>query len=465
MTLADTALYIERARLGRYVNIGAELYQKLAIDRKAAAQFYTTPITAELLAGLTIRESDMGSEEWGDADMMRRHVLVDMTCGTGTLLRAGYGRIQSFHERNGGTAESLLDLHRGAIEAGIRGTDIFPIATHLTTSSLEMMGWGEKHEDTNIGWLAVGTLSSTHVHTQKKKRKMSDSWKTGALEYTATDAITDLFGDTFGRESGTGTDAKGHSVEIRNGSARWILMNPPYSRTRGGSSAFNIDGLSADEKAKCQKKWAILIKDAPVNKIAGMASSFLYIACRKVRPGGRIGFVLPLTAAAADKWSGIRQYIELNFKDIIAVAAAGGHRDMRLSHDTHMNEMLLVAERKTGGGGARSPIKCVTLKKPLRHITESLETVRAILESSGRVSEETPYVPVRVGNEEMGHVAVMDAGGDGGPWHMLGVSHVDLGRTAGKLCSGGLRLMNGQSMQITVGMATIGDVFAVGAYP
>ena len=53
------------------------------------------------------------------------------------------------------------------------------------------------------------------------------------------------------------------SVDVHHGSADWILMNPPYSRTRGGQSAFDLReldgagpeavpetmGISAEERA------------------------------------------------------------------------------------------------------------------------------------------------------------------------------------------------------------------------
>lgn len=119
-------------------------------------------------------------------------------------------------------------------------------------------------------------------------------------------------------------------------------MNPPYSRTRGGQSAFDIAGLINRERAACQKRWRELVKGEPVNNRAGMAASFLALARQKVKPGGRIGFVLTLTAAFADAWSGAQQMIEEDFEDIIAVTASEGS----LSADTGMQEMLLSATRR-----------------------------------------------------------------------------------------------------------------------
>lgn len=227
LATARTLDKIERAReiiemesLGRYINVGAELFPVLSEDRKEAAAFYTQPATAELLACLTLPFSLMSKKKWGDAHLFKHKTLADLTCGTGTLLRAGYRRIQSFHEYCGGTVESYTTLHRIAMERGLVGTDISPIATHLTSSSLAALGSGEPYATSNIGWLSVG----------------GEEGRTGALECFSSESRTglaDLFSEAGGVSSG-GTAVGSPVVVVEDVSIDWILMNPPYSRTRGG---------------------------------------------------------------------------------------------------------------------------------------------------------------------------------------------------------------------------------------
>ena len=98
---------IENAGLGLHINVGAELFPKLSEDRKQAAAFYTQAATAELLATLTIRKDDLSEDEWKDSELFSKRCVADLACGTGTLLRAGYRRVQSLHEasvRGGGNA-------------------------------------------------------------------------------------------------------------------------------------------------------------------------------------------------------------------------------------------------------------------------------------------------------------------------------------------------------------------------
>lgn len=96
--LVEAVNEIEMAGLGLHINVGAELFPKLSADRKRAAAYYTQAPTAELLAALTIRQGDLPKEEWIDNTLFSKRYLADLACGTGTLLRAGYRRIQALHE-------------------------------------------------------------------------------------------------------------------------------------------------------------------------------------------------------------------------------------------------------------------------------------------------------------------------------------------------------------------------------
>ncbi len=177
---------IELAGLGLHINVGAELFPKLSEDRKQAAAFYTQPATAELLAGLVIRQDDLTLEEWANPKLFSKKSLADLACGTGTLLRAGYRRIQNIHETSGGTVESVSELHQHAMETGLIGTDISPIAAHLTSASLAAIGQGKPYGDTKIGWVNVGGETST----------------TGSLEYFDVPSLADMFQNVAGRSTG-----------------------------------------------------------------------------------------------------------------------------------------------------------------------------------------------------------------------------------------------------------------------
>ena len=446
--LIEAVGVIEDADLGKHINVGAELFPKLASDRKESAAFYTQPATAELLASLTIRQSDKLESEWGRSDFLRRSIIADLACGTGTLLREGYLRVQTLHEWAGGTEDSVAALHCGAMEHGLRGTDISPIAAHLTSSSLANIGKGESYGETQIGWVKVGGRTAL----------------TGALEYLEATFTEDLFGQSLGRAGGVQHEAS--SVEVRHGSVDWILMNPPYSRTRGGQSAFDLKGLTEEDRKRCQKRWGVLVNDKPARLRAGMAASFLVLAKHKVKAGtGRIGFVLPLTCAFADTWTETRRMVEAEFTDIVLIATASGAslKQASFSADTGMEEMLLVAtRRKHPQKKGRALLHCVTLYEPCTRNGEAREVTRAIEQAKAQCTATNMTHPITVGNSEIGCITVMYANGEGLPWNMVGVIHGGLALAADALTRGTLDHIAGTPIPLGLEMGTIEDIFHVG---
>ena len=98
------------------------------------------------------------------------------------------------------------------------------------------------------------------------------------------DAVVDLFEEVAGRSSGT--EVEGNQILIKDNSVKWILMNPPYSRTRGGQTTFDVAGLNKQEqRSLSENDGKKLVKHAPVNNRAGMAASFLALANEKVKLG------------------------------------------------------------------------------------------------------------------------------------------------------------------------------------
>ena len=460
---------IEIANLGLQLNVGAELFPKLSDDRKESAAFYTQPSIAELLSALTIRKDDLSGEEWSSASLFSKRRIADLACGTGTLLRAGFQRVSAMHEDSGGTRQTVARIHNDAMERGIIGTDISPIAAHLTMSSLAALGHGEAFGSTQISWVGVGD---------------GPGW-TGSLEYLVSDQVTDLLGSLTGVASGDSTISRAshrqssRAVSIPNTSIDWILMNPPYSRTRGGQSAFDVRDLSMEQRRATQKRWGDILQGKrvtfhdginvkldpptpiPANKKAGMGASFVALAARKLKPGGRMGFVLPLSAAFADSWKETRAFIEKEFVDIVAVTIESGKAigSNALSADTNINEMLLIGKRNDSEESTRS-ITCVTLHEAPMQCGVAAEVAKSILVACEKVSARNPVTVVKMGND-IGQCVEFDVK-DGKPWSSLGVVHGDLALATEKLKRGKFRLPSESSKDHELAMCTIDDLFDVG---
>ena len=445
--LLEATQRIKARRLGAHINVGAELFPKLSDDRKTAAAYYTQPPAAEFLAAMTVTRKSLPSGiSWADANLWDHAKLADLACGTGTLLRAGYRRVAALHQRSGAaTPDSMTRLHKAAMETGIYGTDISPIAAHLTASSLAALGDGNPYGATHVGWVRVGGTPA----------------KAGALEYFEADEMDDLFG-TAGERSAGVEEEPPSSVYVGDDSLCWVLMNPPYSRTRGGQSAFDVAGVSDEERKACQRRWRDLARGKSNNQ-AGMAASFLALADQKLSPGGRLGFVLPLTAAFADSWTTTRKLVETGYDDIVAIAfSAGGALGREaVSADTGMEEMMLVAAKRASAGPSAVVVRCVTLYEPLRDAGQAHEIARAVGRAVGEIG--AGHIPVRVGDQEVGRVVAFEADGSGKPWTPVAAMSALLPEFSNALSQGRFGDLAGpRTVAANVPFGCMEDLFEIG---
>ena len=132
--LAATADRLLEKSLMRSHDLTGAVFQRLIVDRKFLAAYYTTPSAASLLAGLSINPDQTPSgSEWSDAKAVKALRIADFACGTGTLVSASYQRVGQMHELATGDAEAL---HREMMAESLVGCDVLPAAAHLTASML-----------------------------------------------------------------------------------------------------------------------------------------------------------------------------------------------------------------------------------------------------------------------------------------------------------------------------------------
>lgn len=445
--LFEAAERIEMVRLGSYIDIGAELFPRLSDDQKTSAAFYTRPATAELLACLAIRESVQGDRpiDWGDSNLGRNVRIADTACGTGTLVRAGYRQIRYLHEKAGGRAR---ELHRDFMEHGVMAVDISAIAAHLTATSLSAMEPDVPYGDVQIGCVPVGGPD-----------------RTGSLEFLDQDEVGDLFQRSF--EASRGRESRGQSdlmsARLPSLGLQYFLANPPYSRTRGGQSLFDVKGLSASERRNSQKRASRLGRGTCANLKAGLPTFFLAKADKKLRPGGTMAFVLPLTAGSADSYRDTRKMIEDRYRDVVALTVAGGATgEESLSSETGMSEMLLVATKGPALQSAPSPVVCVNLYQGVTEIGHARETARAVLHAI-MTHPKAECGEVRVGKQSLGNWVRRTDTGKGDPWSELGVADAELAVAAAKLLRGELiDLDTRTSRSLPVPLVALERLFEVG---
>ena len=414
--LAGMAERITALRLGNRVDFAGELFPLLLDDREETAAHYTLPETAELLAQLGVSRLDL--PEWSDAAAVGNLRIADLACGTGTLLRAAYRHIRRRHEDAGGTAE---DLHRAMIEQSITGLDINSLASHMTAAGIST------------------TEIATEYHTARIAAVAVLGGNTGSLELLESEQITDITGQLA--RTATSDLEQPVIIPVPHHSQDLVIQNPPYSRARGDRKMFDVTGITEPQRKRSVKRLTNIRNnlrstgDEMTDGQAGLGADFSALAGKKLKPGGVFATVLPLTAAHSESWEGFRRNIENEYREITAIAFTA-HEGAMMSADTHMNEMLLVATRRTEEDAAEgSRIVCVNISEVPQSVTESywyakwINDIRQSNDGSGIIHQ---------AGKRMGSWTAITPPSAGFPWFAVGMQNYHIAAVAGELIAGGL---------------------------
>ena len=365
-------------------DLAGQMFGRLIADRKFLATFYTLPESAALLAELAVSKLEV---DWGDAEAVKRLRIADLACGTGVLLSATYRAVAARHRRRGGDDEPL---HRAMMEHVLIGADIMPAATHLTASMLS-----SAHPKITFG--------RTRVHTMlygEQPEATGRAAAIGSLDLITSDEQPSLFGTGEHAVSGGGDAIEpGHGatngdiIRLPRGSADLVIMNPPFTRPLGHEgvvegipiSSFAGFNTGADEQRAMSTVLATIRADLdhPAGHgYAGLASNFIDLADQKVKPGGVLALVLPLTIVAGESWSAARRLLARHYRDLtVLTIAAVGQSETSFSADTGMGEALIVGVKRAkpaSAGEADAEALYINFRSRPQSIAEASQIAQAI---------------------------------------------------------------------------------------
>lgn len=337
--LTDTATRMASEDAHVTQNLAGHVFGTLLADRKFLASFYTLPPAATLLAELAVERLDA---DWGNPEAVGNLRVADFACGSGALLSAAYARIRSRVRRRGVDDEII---HRKMLEEVFVGCDIMPAGVHITAATLSSV-----HPKIDY------TKTETHVMPIGPYRGDVDGVRAGSLELLAAEDTGTLFGD--GSEM-VAAKTVGGVLKLKHNSCDLVIMNPPFTaptnhakeeRKTAALPQFAAFGMDKTTQKKIGAKVKKMIRKLGVyasDGNAGLATDFFDLAHRKLKPGGVLAFVLPVTLATGSSWEKLRGILASEYEDVIVITCSSGsdeHR--RFSSDTHMAEALLVATRR-----------------------------------------------------------------------------------------------------------------------
>ena len=438
-------------------DLSGQVFNRLVADRKFLAAYYTSIPAATLLSGLALMPEQWPDVDWGDIESIRKFVVLDPACGTGTLLMAAYQRIVRNHGAMnvGGGSESESDLHKALIEDTIHGSDVVDAAIHLTASTLAAMAPRATFDSMNVHVFPLGVDGTEGGQA-----------KIGSLEWLDNQSVWSMFSGAAVQVSSNGSRTK---AQVPRPEANLVIANPPFRRHNSatGSGEYNtrVFGQAEDDAQELSTRVSEVIKGTPASLVAGLASVFVLLADRTVCASDRIAFVLPATALFGTSWEGIRKLLADTYEVEWVVSSHDPHVQS-LSYDTSIGEVMLIARKLNDEEGAPRRARFVNLWRRPEHAGESEALLRQLRRlPATEITLEGPPVgnqELSLGSEKWGEV--VNAPIDGHPWMGSRWRSGVLGQFAYSLVDGQLWKSDATGIAGSVPIAQLGSIANISPY-
>ncbi len=450
-------------------DLTGRLFQRLIADRKYLATFYTLPASAALLARLAIAKLE--GVDWRRADAIGSLRVGDFACGTGALLSAVYDQIAARHEREGGDLDAL---HPVMMEDVLYGCDVMPAAVHITSSTLSGARPNVRYGHSRLYVMPYGRQQDTYVQAAAGASDV----KIGSLELLESSSQMVLINTTDPalRTGSTGEETSDQVIaDIPDAWFDLVIMNPPFTRatnhegrhaeiTNPVFAAFDADPAT---QTAMGNRINTLARGACYHGNAGIASAFAALADRKLRPGGVLALVLPLSVASGLSWQQFRALLATGYTDLTVLSLAANGRDMSFSSDTGMAECLVIARKRRPDEAQAQRATVVSLHRRPQGFAHASAIAKGITGCDAvRQIEDGPYdgTPLMIGDGpggRTGNLLTVPNDGSGANWGAVRLLDYALAQTAWALSRSRLWLP-GQPAALQLKTAPLGEIGRLG---
>jgi type I restriction-modification system DNA methylase subunit len=284
--------------------------------RKAVAAFYTNNEAGALLARLAIHKAT--------------DKIIDLACGSGTLLVSAYHRKKELMEAEGKTFTP--QDHKRFLEKDLTGIDIMPFAAHLAAVHLSLQ---EPLYETQRVRLAVWDSTEPTVRPGKViptiSRELRKAYARPKLDMFSNQSAASGFQENAYVKKGALTPEGIGGDAISLESVDVVIMNPPFTRQ---------ERLPDENKKKLTERFKHY-SDVLTGQM-GLHGYFVLLADIFLEDGGRLAFVLPATVLRLQSMEGIRKFLVENYRLDYVVTT---EQRSAFSEAARFREILLVATK------------------------------------------------------------------------------------------------------------------------
>jgi len=240
---------------------------------------------------------------------------------------------------------------------------------------------------------------------------------------------------------------------VGHGQFDLVIMNPPFTRQGGqeadrvgiGNAAFAAFETNRKTQDEMQKQLRRISGPERLGSgNAGVAAHFVDLALRKLRQGGTLAMVLPLTSMSGLAWEVVRRAIRYQCRDVRVFTIADEHSgDWSFSADTGIAECLLIATKQTPASVDSPEGTFAVLKEPPTSLIVGSEVAGQVYDLT--IQEKIGSLTAPSGASALIEFGDVHAGSvvhallpESGPWPMVGVADTELAQAASRLTNGSL---------------------------
>ncbi len=352
------------------------------------------------------------------------------------------------------------------MEEVLYGCDVMPSAVHITGSTLS-------------GMEPSVLFQNSHLYTMPYGKQKDGSVKIGSLELLQSSSVLTLFNtsDPALSTGSTGEETAAQILaDIPDESYDLVIMNPPFTRSgsdwegseRAEDYIKQFRGLSTElvTQKEMAKSLGLYTKDTCYHGYAGIASAFAALTHKKLKPGGVVALVLPLSAASGVSWEGVRKVLVKHYAGLEVLSIASNGYRMSFSSDTGMAECLLIGRKLRPDEATHDEVHFTSLRRRPPDF-EHASSMASKIQNEGQVRriEDGPYggTHLAVGEELAGERIVSPREPHGGNWGPVRMGDYSLAQTAYALSKSRLWLP-GEGNFREIKVLPLGDVGKRGSY-
>ena len=321
-----------------------------------------------------------------------------------------------------------------------------------------------------------GRFENSRLYTLAYGRQDDGSVAIGSLELLQASETLTLFNtsDPAQRTGSAGEETAAQIVvEVPDQGFDLVIMNPPFTRAtnhEGARASVVNPAFAAFEASKADmsamgRRLNAMGRGTAYHGNAGIASAFAALAERKLKPGGVLALVLPLSAAGGLSWRGFRDMLARDYSDVSVLSiAASATDDLSFSSDTGMAECLVVARKRANGETSEARTHFTSLaRRPQGFVQAAALAGTMAAGREVRRLEDGPYggTPLRIGEELTGGMLTTSSENHGAVWGGVRLSDFSLAQTAYALSRSQLWLP-GQPAPVDLNIAPLGSVSELG---